>query len=402
MKTSESARTDVANNQQPMHLLNQINAMKFIVSSSVLLKNLLTISGAIATNPIVPILENVLARLDEGNLTLTASDLRMTLIQTVPVESVGSGAIAIPAKLLLNTLRSLPDQPITISIDAEKFTAEIKTDNGTFRLACENAIDFPKIPEVQKIQSVLLPSDLLLAAIDNTTYAISGDDLRPAMTGVHLHLSGYTATFAATDGHRLVRYRHQLDATGLANENTSLIIPKKALLLLKKALPAGVDVEMQASPANAAFTFGPTRLICRLIDERFPDYENAIPTNNTSVMTIGRANLLSSLKRIAVYANKTTQQIQLSLTVNGLTMSAEDLDYNNEASEQVLCEYEGEPMEIGFNVKLFAESLASQRAKIIRLELSQPNRAAVIKPVEQEENEDLLTLVMPVMLNTYA
>ena len=374
--------------------------MKFIVSSSVLLKNLQNINGVVATNPIVPILENFLFRIEEGTLTVTASDLQTTMTTQIPVEASENGAIAIPAKLLLDTLRSLPEQPVTINIDTETFGTEILTDNGRYKLSGENPIDFPKLPTVNKSMSVDMTSDVLLGAINNTVFATSTDDLRPAMTGVYLQLSEDTATFVATDGHRLIRYRRTDLGGGSASQ--SLIIPRKALQLLKASLPEGVPVMAEFSQANASFTFGGTQLICRLIDERFPDYENAIPTNNPNVMTIGRTDLLNSLKRIMIYANRTTHQIRLSLKANSLTISAEDLDYSNEANEKLLCDYDGDPMEIGFNAKLMAEVLSNLSAKMITLEMSAPNRAGLLIPADKEENEDILMLVMPVMLNTYA
>ena len=373
--------------------------MKFIVSSSVLLKNLQHINGVVATNPIVPILENFLFRIEDGNLTVTASDLQTTMTTQIPVEASESGAIAIPAKLLLDTLRSLPEQPVTFNIDINTFGTEILTDNGRYKLSGENPIDFPKLPTVTKNLSVEMTSDILLSAINNTVFATSTDDLRPAMTGVLLQLNDDTATFVATDGHRLIRYRRtDLGASG----STSIIIPRKALQLLKASLPEGVPVTAEFSQSNASFTFGPTQLICRLIDERFPDYENAIPTNNPNVMTIGRTDLLNSLKRIMIYANRTTHQIRLALKTNSLTISAEDLDYANEANEKLLCDYDGEAMEIGFNAKLMAEVLSNLSAKMISLEMSAPNRAGLLIPADKEEHEDILMLVMPVMLNTYA
>lgn len=385
--------------------------MKFIVSSSVLLKNLQHINGVVATNPIVPILENFLFRIEVGpdgsggTLTVTASDLQTTMTTQIPVEANENGAIAIPAKLLLDTLRSLPEQPVTINIDTETFGTEILTDNGRYKLSGENPIDFPKLPTVSKTMSVDMTSDALLGAINNTVFATSTDDLRPAMTGVYLQLSEDTATFVATDGHRLIRYRRTDMGGGSASQ--SLIIPRKALQLLKASLPENVPVVAEFSQSNASFTFGPTQLICRLIDERFPDYENAIPTNNPNVMTIGRTDLLNSLKRIMIYANRTTHQIRLSLKTGesgrpSLTISAEDLDYSNEANEKLLCDYDGEPMEIGFNAKLMAEVLSNLSAKMITLEMSAPNRAGLLIPADKEEHEDILMLVMPVMLNTYA
>lgn len=379
--------------------------MKFIVSSSVLLKNLSNINGVVASNPIVPILENFLFRIDAGEggsggtLTVTASDLQTTMTTQIQVEASESGAIAIPAKLLLDTLRSLPEQPITFNIDTETFGTQILTDNGRYKLSGENPIDFPKIPTVNKNLSVEISSDALTSAINNTVFATSTDDLRPAMTGVYLQLSEDQATFVATDGHRLIRYRRTDIHT---SANTSMIIPRKALQLLKTSLPDNVPVRAEFSQSNASFNFGPTQLICRLIDERFPDYENAIPTQNPNVLTIGRTDLLNTLKRIMIYANRTTHQIRLALKGNTLTISAEDLDYSNEANEKLLCDYEGTDMEIGFNAKLLGEMLSNISAKMVSVHMSAPNRAGIMMPADKEENEDILMLVMPVMLNTYA
>jgi len=373
--------------------------MKFIVSSSVLLKQLSAINGVVATNPIVPILENFLFRLDGNTLTVTASDLQTTMITNISVESSEQGAIAIPAKLLLDTLRGLPEQPITFNVDTETFGTEILTDNGRYKLSGENPIDFPKIPSVNRNLSVELTSDALMGAINNTVFATSTDDLRPAMTGVFLQLTADSATFVATDGHRLIRYR-RTDIT--SSTDSSMIIPRKALTLLKASLPEDVPVRAEFSQSNASFSFGNTQLICRLIDERFPDYENAIPTNNPNVMTIGRTDILNSLKRIMIYANRTTHQIRLSLKANSVAISAEDLDYSNEANEKLLCDYDGNDMEIGFNAKFLAEMLGNLSAKMISFELSVPSRAGLVIPADKEENEDILMLVMPVMLNTYA
>lgn len=374
--------------------------MKFVVSSSVLLKQLSAVNGVIANNPIVPILENFLFQIDQNQLTVTASDLQTVMITTLAIESTDSGAIAVPARLLLDTLRGLPDQPITFKIDKDTFGTEIITENGRYKLSGENPIDFPKVPQVTKSISVSIPADVLGSAIANTIFAVSNDDLRPAMTGVYVQLSAEYTNFVATDGHRLIRYRR----TDMKSEHEStMIIPRKALTLLKATLPSDdTTVTADFSSANAFFSFNNIRMICRLIDERFPDYENAIPQNNPNVMTINRSEFLGSLKRISIYSNKTTHQIRLKLAQNDLVVSAEDLDYSNEANEKLVCDYEGDEMEIGFNAKFMVEMLGNISSNMISLEMSQPNRAGLIIPSDKKENEDILLLVMPVMLNTYA
>jgi DNA polymerase III subunit beta len=374
--------------------------MKFIVSSSALLKQLSTINGVIASNPIVPILENFLFNLDKNILTVTASDMQTVMITEIEVESKDKGSVAVPARLLLDTLRSLPEQPVQINIDEDTFGTELVTANGRYKLAGENAMDFPRIPTVNKTFAIDIESDVLAVAIANTIFATSTDDLRPAMTGVFVNLNEEGTTFVATDGHRLIRYRRE-DIK--SSNNTSMILPRKALNLLKTSLPSELmTVTAEFSSSNAFFSFGNIKMICRLIDERFPDYENVIPQNNPNKLRIERTDLLSTLRRISIYSNKTTHQIRLKISANELIISAEDLDYSNEATEKLACEYAGEDMEIGFNAKFMVEMLNNLSNKTISLEMSQPNRAGLILPVEQSENENILMLVMPVMLNTYA
>lgn len=373
--------------------------MKFLVASNVLLKHLSAINGVVASNPILPILENILVELEGNQLKLTASDLQTVMTTSLEVEGSENGSIALPAKLLLETLRSLPEQPVTLAADAGTFGAEISTKNGRFKLSGENPIDFPKIPEVSKNQSIKVNSLVLGEAIANTLLAVSNDDMRPAMTGVLIQMSPEHTNFVATDGHRLVRYRRIDIQTPQAS---SLILPKKALALLKATLPADdTQVTVEFSQSNAFFSFQSIQLICRIIDERFPEYENAIPKQNDNIITINRLEFLSSVKRISIYSNKTTHQIRLKVAANKLTISAEDLDYSNEANEVLVCEYKGKDMEIGFNAKLISELLSNLSAKFVDIKLSEPNKAGLIIPSDQDENEDILLLVMPVMLNSY-
>ncbi|MEQ8583337.1 MAG: DNA polymerase III subunit beta [Marinoscillum sp.] len=373
--------------------------MKFIVSSSYLLKQLSAINGVITTNPVVPILENFLFEITDGTLTITASDLQTSMITELEVEAKENGSIAIPAKILLETLRNLPEQPVTFSIDADTYSIEINSDNGRYKLSGENATDFPKIPTVSDGYAVNMSSGVLAQAINSTIYATSNDELRPAMTGVYIKLDETNTTFVATDSHRLIRYRRVDIASDMAH---NMIIPRKALTLLKSTLPSeNTNVNLEFNASNAFFSFNNVKMICRLIDERFPDYENVIPSDNENAMNINKSELLSSLKRIAIYANKTTHQVRLKITGSELLISAEDLDFSNEASERLSCEHDGEDIEIGFNAKFLIEMLNNMDAEEITLKLNAPNRAGIILPVEKDENEDILLLVMPVMLNNY-
>ncbi len=373
--------------------------MKFIVTSTALLKQLQNINGVITTNPVVPILENFLFEIDGGKLTITASDLQTSMITEMEVEAKDSGSIAVPARILLDTLKNLPEQPVTFSINEETFSIELSSDNGRYKLSGENASDFPKVPTVTDGISADMSTEVLTSAITNTIFATSNDELRPAMTGVYVNINQSSTIFVATDGHRLIKYiRNDVKAE---SQNT-IIIPRKALNLLKNILPAeNSTVSLEYNPSNAFFKFGNVRMICRLIDERYPDYENVIPKDNTNIMTINRMDLLSSLRRIAIYANKTTNQVKLKITGSELHISAEDLDFSNEANERLSCEHEGEDIVIGFNARFLIEMLSNIENKEVLLKLSEPNRAGLIVPNEMGDYEDLLMLVMPVMLNNY-
>lgn len=374
--------------------------MKFIVNSVYLLKQLSNINGVITTNPVVPILENFLFELDKGSLTVTASDLQTSMITELQVESKEKGSIAVPARILLETLKNLPEQPVTFSIDESSYSIEIISDNGRYKLSGENATDFPRVPSVSNDFSAVISSEVLARAINNTIFATSNDELRPAMTGVYINLGDGNTTFVSTDGHRLVRYRR----TDVTSENgNAIIIPRKALNLLKTTLPTeNTPVSLDFNMSNAFFRFGNIKMICRLIDERFPDFENVIPTGNHIKMTIDRIDILGALKRISIYANKTTHQVRLKITGSELQISAEDLDFSNEANERLSCEHDGEDIEIGFNARFIIEMLSNIDSDKIQLTMSAPNKAGVILPADNDNAEDILMLVMPVMLNQYA
>ncbi|MTI33613.1 DNA polymerase III subunit beta [Xanthovirga aplysinae] len=373
--------------------------MRFTVSSSVLLKQLSGINGVITTNPVVPILENFLFEIGDSKLTVTASDLQTSMITVLDVDASENGSIAVPARILLDTLKNLPEQPVTFYIDEDTYSIEISSDNGQYKLAGENSTDFPKVPVVSEGSSVEMSSDVLASAINNTIFATSTDELRPAMTGVYLKINSENSLMVATDGHRLIRYRRS-DVT--SEEENELIIPRKALNLLKSTLPSeNTPVVMEFNVSNAFFSFNNIQLICRLIDERFPQYENVIPVDNSNEMTIDRVEFLSSLRRIAIYANKTTHQVRLKIAEGELQISAEDLDFSNEAKEVLKCEHDGEEIEIGFNARFLIEMLSNLESERILLKLSQPNRAGLILPKEKVEEEDILMLVMPVMLHNY-
>lgn len=371
--------------------------MKFIISSSALLKQISTINGVIAPNPVVPILENFLFEIKDGLLKATASDLQSSMTTEIDLEAKEPGSIAIPAKILLETLQNLPEQPVTFTINEETYGIELSSDNGRYKLSGENATDFPKLPEFSEGGSVNIPSDILSKAISTTIIAASNDEMRLAMSGILVQLSKKNMTFVATDSHRMARYRRS-DIT--AKNDATILIPNKALALLKNSLPSETtEVKFEFDSTNAFFSFDRVKMVCRLLDERFPDYENAIPTDNPNKLIINRTELLNSLKRIAIYSNKATYQVKFKIAGSEIQISAEDLDFSNEADERLTCEYEGEDIEIGFNARFLIEMLSNLDSEMIKIAMSEANKAGLIFPEEKDEKEDVLMLVMPVMLH---
>jgi DNA polymerase-3 subunit beta len=374
--------------------------MRFIVSTSTLLKQLQAVNGASSSSTVLPILENFLFEIKDGSLTISATDLQTSMTTSLPVESKEDGKVAVPSKILLETLKTLPDQPVAFSVDAQTFAIEISAGDGKYKLSGENGEDFPRIPAVENASSVSMPASVLAEAINKTIFAVSNDDLRPAMTGVYCQLSPQNITFVATDAHKLVRYRRNDTKSDAA---ASFILPKKALTLLKASL--GTDdsaVSLEYNSTSAFFRFGNINLICRLIDERYPDYEAVIPQSNPNKLTLDRSQFLNSLRRVVIFANKTTHQVRLKINGSELNISSEDVDFSNEAHERLGCQYEGEDMEIGFNAKFLIEMLGNLEGDEVTLEMSTPNRAGLLIPQTNNDNENVLMLVMPVMLNNYA
>jgi DNA polymerase-3 subunit beta len=299
---------------------------------------------------------------------------------------------------LLDILKTFSEIPLTFTISEETQGVEISAGEGKYKLSGHNGEDYPKVPEMDAISSVNLPSRLLASAIVKTVFAAGTDELRPVMTGVFCEITPEDITFVATDAHKLVRYKR----TDVKSEiSSSFILPKKPLNQLKNQLMhEETDVKVNYNTTNASFTWNNFNLICRLIDGRFPNYEAVIPTLNPNILTIERLPFLSSIKRVAIFANQSTHQIRLKMSGKELMISAEDVDYSNEAKERLTCNYEGEDMEIGFNSRFMIEMINNVESEEIRIEMSQPNRAGILLPVEKENSdENILMLVMPVMLN---
>lgn len=371
--------------------------MKFIVSSSALLKQLQQISGVINANTVLPILEDFLFEIDKNKLTVVATDLETVMKVQMDVEAKDTGRVCIPAKILMDSLKNIPDQPLTFNID-KNYSVEITSDNGKYKVMGENPDNFPKEPVADDTSSFTIHSGALVTAINKTLFAVSSDDLRPAMTGVFFEMDKKGLQFVATDAHRLVRYKRK-DVS--CPKNDSLIVPKKPLNLLKGALPVNDDELTVSYNSNHLFVkHGTTQMSCRLIDARFPDYKVVIPSDNPYKLTITKSDFQSALRRVSVFSNKSTNQVVLNISGSELQLAAQDVDFSFEGTERMKCQYDGEDLAIAFNAKFLIEMLNAAESDDVVVELSTPTKAGIIKPTEQDENEEMLMLVMPLMLNS--
>jgi DNA polymerase-3 subunit beta len=371
--------------------------MKFIVSSAALLKELQMLGGVINSTNTLPILDNFLFEINGNSLTLTASDLETTFSTRIAVESESNSMVALPARLLLDTLKTFPEQPLTF-IKTEKNTVEISANNGKYAVAYVEGNEFPKAAQVNDAKTTLIQSDILYTAINSTLFASGNDDLRPVMSGVFFQFSTESLTFVATDAHKLVKYTRS-DVT--ASDTSEFIMPKKPLQLLKGILQGSIsEISIEYNDTNAQFRFGDSALTCRLIDGKYPNYEAVIPKENPNQMQVSRVSFLNSVRRVSIFSNKTTHQIRLKIAGAALQISAEDFDYSNSAEERLDCDYQGDDIQIGFNSRFLIEMLNNMECDQIKLSMSLPNRAGILTPLDNtEEGEHITMLVMPVMLN---
>ena len=371
--------------------------MKFIVSSTYLLKQLQVLGGVINSSNTLPILDNFLFELNDSQLTVSASDLETTMSSIIEVESTSTGSIALPARLLLDTLKTFPEQPLTFVVE-DNNTVEISSSHGKYALAYVDGNEFPKAVALENPSTTTILGDILATAISKTIFAAGNDDLRPVMSGVFFQFSTESLTFVATDAHKLVKYTREDVA---ADQVAEFIMPKKPLNLLKGILAGSDDaVTIEYNESNAKFTFENSVLICRLIDGKYPNYEAVIPKENPNKLTIDRMQFLNSVRRVSIFSNKTTHQIRLKIAGAELNISAEDIDYSNKAEERLTCDYQGDDMQIGFNSRFLTEMLNNLGASEVQLEMSLPNRAGILTPVDGlDQGEQVTMLVMPVMLN---
>ena len=379
--------------------------MRFIINSQLFLRHLNAINGVIPSNTnTVPILSNFHFQLEGNVLTIKATDLETTLMTRIELENARIDDIAsvcVPSKLLLDMLKSLDDVPITFSVNASNYLIEISSGDGKYKLAGLNADSYPTMPEKKETVQTVMPSSVFANAISKTAFAASTDEMRLQMGGIYCDLTNESVTFVATDAHKLVRYRRK-DVH--ANEVASFILPRKPMLLVKNILSArkeDLDVTMEYNDTNVFFTFDNFDIVCRLVDGKYPNYEAAIPKENPNKLTVDRNAFLNTLKRVSLFANQSTYQVRLSISEKEINISAEDIEFSNDAHDKIPCSYEGEPMDIGFNARFLSEMVSNLDTEQVLMELSHPSRAGILFPIADEEtaqNEDILMLVMPVML----
>ena len=358
--------------------------MKFNVSSSKLFAQLQAVSRVIAAKNSLQILEAVLFDLEGDVLTLTASDSETTIRTSLTVDNAqGAGKVAVGGKLLLETLKEFSEQPLTFQIDEQNFGLNITSSNGTYSFVGANGLEYP--------------DTALLDAINKTIFCTADDELRPVMNGIFFDLGEDKITLVATDAHRLVRYVNE----GVKGaQAVSFILPKKPAQLLKQVLQKEAEeVKVTFGQKNAKFEFGSTIIVCRQIEGRFPNYNAVIPQNNTNKVLVDRQTIVNACKRVAVFANTGTSLLKLALSENQIKISAQDIDFSTSAEEVIPCDYSGMPMAIGFKAPFLIEILSNVASQDVVLQLADPARAGLILPAENEEGQDLLVLLMPMLLN---
>jgi len=375
--------------------------MKFVVSSTELLGHLQAISRVISSKNTLPILDNFLFNLAGNDLEITASDLESTLITRMKLENAsGDGIIALPARILLDTLKEFSVQPLTFDINLDTMAVVITSENGKFNVMGQNGIDFPALPAIRKEKkfSFVINADVMLAGINKTLFATADDELRPVMGGIFVEASTDKITFVASDAHKLVRYQR---TDSHADDNASFILPKKPASLLRNILPREEGaVTVEFDDKNAFFNLNDYKVVCRLVEGNYPNYNSVIPKNNPRKVTIDRVEFYNTLKRVSVFSNQASNLVKLQLKGNQAMVSAQDIDFSISAYEKIKCQYEGEDMEIGFKSVFLLEILANISSQDVMIELADPTRAGLFLPGETEnESEDLLMLLMPMMIN---
>lgn len=372
--------------------------MKFVVSSKTLSSHLQAIGRVILSKNSLVILDNFLFEVKEGLLVLTASDGETTLISTLElVENEGEGRFSIKSKKILEALKDIPEQPLTFEVNNETLEMTITYMNGKYNLYAQDAEAFPLPMAMGEATTLNLPAEKLLKAIDYTLFASSVGSIHAAMNGIYFDITTDGLTIVATDGHKLVRFR---DFTNKAQDmNTSFILPRKPAQMLKNICSKDSgNVAVAFDGKNATFTIDGVKMICRLIESRFPKYNAVIPTNNPYTLSVDRLGLLGALRRVLVFASESDTLVKVQLSNNEITLSGQDLGFSTSAEEHLNCSYNGNKMEIGFKGSFLLEMLNNLPGNEITIELADATRPGLLIPNEQQEDEDLLMLLMPMIL----
>ena len=373
--------------------------MRFLVSSTTLFSHLQAISRVINSKNSLPILDCILIELNDGTITMTASDSETTLSTSIEVsEYEGEGRFAISSKTILEALKENPEQPLNFNINTDTMEITVKYPNGKYSMMAQNGDEYPLPKQMgSEVVNLTMAADVMLTGINRCIFATADDELRPVMNGIYFDISQQDVTLVSSDGHKLVRNK-SFASTG--NEKAAFILPKKPSNILKSILPKEQgDVQICFDDKNAMFTMENYQMTCRLIEGRYPNYNSVIPQNNPHKAIVDRAIFISALKRVSVFSSQASSLIKLSLKENSMTISAQDIDFSTSAEETLTCQYDGKDMSIGFKSSFLIDILNNISSQNVIIELADPSRAGLIVPEEQEENEDLLMLLMPMMLN---
>jgi DNA polymerase III subunit beta len=370
--------------------------MHFISSSSELQRILTKLGGVIPAKSTMPILENFLFNLQDGKLVVTATDMMISSSMVLSVRNGVDGKIAVPAKLLLDTVRSLPNTDAEFEIDTTLNKIKIVAGRGEYSLTGQSAKEYPEFPAFEETSSFTLDGMTLRKLIHQTTFAVSTDELRPAMMGILLQTKEGELRAVATDGHRLSRIGIRKDvALQLARD---VIVPAKAMVILVKAMEED-QCSLSVSNTHIKFTYDDSVLISRLIDEAYPNYESVIPQDNTKAAIIKREELIATIRRVALYANPSMPQVRFDLAPGSLTISAQDVDFGGEANESLECKYAGDDLAIGFNARYLLDILTHLDDAEVTMKFSSATRAGIVVPSKEEGQSSIVMLIMPVRLN---
>lgn len=373
--------------------------MKLTLSSAVLSNRLTTLSKVLNSKNTMQILDCFLFEVNNDELTITASDKENEMKATVHLDEADTnGRFAINSHTILDAVKELPDQPITMEIDTTTYAVNIAYQNGDYHFTATNADEFPlALPLDGVITTISIPAAILGDNIGRSLFATASEELRPVMNGVYFDLTPEALAIVASDGHKLVRNKV---LTISSEESHAFILPKKPANLLKNVLPHDdTEVLIHFDDRNAEIEFAGGKLKCRLIEGKYPNYNSVIPANNPCQLNIDRKALFGSLRRVLPFASESSQLVRLRMTSGNLEVSAEDIDFATSAKENIVCDYAGNNMSIGFKGSTLAEILNNLTSEEVVLELADPSRPCLILPNEQPEGEDVLMLIMPMLLN---